>query len=29
MMRWIGFDLDQIGLEHMVARVTGMRNSGR
>src|SRR6201991_4473824 len=29
MMRWIGFDLDQIGLEHMVARVTGMRNSGQ
>ncbi len=28
-MRWIGFDLDQIGLEHMVARVTGMRNSGQ
>ena len=29
MMRWIGFDLDQIGLEHMVARITGMRNSGQ
>jgi hypothetical protein len=29
MMRWIGFDLDQVGLEHMVARVTGMRNSGQ
>ena len=29
MMRWIGFDFDQIGLEHMVARVTGMRNSGQ
>ncbi len=29
MMRWIGFDLDQIGLENMVARVTGMRNSGQ
>jgi len=29
MMRWIGFDLDQIGLEHMVARVTGMRNAGQ
>ena len=28
-MRWIGFDLDQIGLEHMVARVSGMRNSGQ
>ena len=28
-MRWIGFDLDQIGLEHMVARVTGMRNAGQ
>src|SRR4051812_23948094 len=29
MMRWIGFDFDQIGLEHMVPRVTGMRNSGQ
>ncbi|MBE2315656.1 peptidase M64 [Solirubrobacter sp. CPCC 204708] len=29
MMRWIGFDFDQIGLEHMVARVTGMRNAGQ
>ncbi|MEV4810994.1 M64 family metallopeptidase [Micromonospora avicenniae] len=29
MMRWIGFDFDQVGLEHMVARVTGMRNSGQ
>src|SRR3954447_26506721 len=29
MMRWIGFDLDQIGLEHMVARITGMRNGGQ
>ena len=29
MMRWIGFDLDQVGLEHMVARVTGMRNAGQ
>ena len=29
MMRWIGFDFDQIGLEHMVARITGMRNSGQ
>ena len=28
MMRWIGFDFDQIGLEHMVARITGMRNAG-
>ncbi|MGW9631967.1 M64 family metallopeptidase [Agromyces sp. NPDC055520] len=29
MMRMIGFEFDQIGLEHMVARVTGMRNSGQ
>ena len=29
MMRWIGFDLDQVGLEHMVARITGMRNAGQ
>ncbi|HEX6025327.1 MAG TPA: M64 family metallopeptidase [Solirubrobacter sp.] len=29
MMRWIGFDLDQIGLENMVARITGMRNAGQ
>src|SRR4051812_39535653 len=29
MMRWIGFDFDQIGLEHMVPRVTGLRNSGQ
>jgi len=29
MMRWIGFDLDQIGLEHMVARITGQRNDGQ
>jgi hypothetical protein len=29
MMRWIGFDFDQVGLEHMVARVTGMRNAGQ
>ena len=29
MMRWIGFDLDQIGLEHMVARITGLRNKGQ
>src|ERR1700754_3275841 len=28
-MRWIGFDWDQIGLEHMVARLTGMRNAGQ
>ena len=28
-MRWIGFDFDQIGLEHMVARITGMRNAGQ
>jgi hypothetical protein len=28
MMRWIGFDLDQIGLEHMVARITGQRSKG-
>jgi hypothetical protein len=28
-MRWIGFDWDQIGREHMVARVTGMRNAGQ
>jgi hypothetical protein len=29
MMRWIGFDLDQVGLEHMVARITGQRNEGQ
>lgn len=29
MMRWIGFDFDQIGLEHMVARITGQRNAGQ
>ena len=29
MMRWIGFDWDQVGLEHMVARLTGMRNAGQ
>ena len=29
MMRWIGFDLDQVGLEHMVARITGQRNKGQ
>ncbi|GIH05458.1 peptidase [Rhizocola hellebori] len=28
-MRWIGFDWDQIGREHMVARLTGMRNAGQ
>jgi hypothetical protein len=28
-MRWIGFDWDQVGLEHMVARITGLRNSGQ
>ena len=27
MMRWLGFDCDQVGLEHMVARITGMRNA--
>lgn len=27
-MRWIGFDWDQPGLEHMVARITGRRNNG-
>ena len=26
-MRWLGFDWDQVGLEHMVARITGMRNA--
>jgi hypothetical protein len=29
MMRWIGFDLDQVGREHMVARITGQRNEGQ
>lgn len=29
MMRWIGFDWDQVGLEHMVARITGLRNTGQ
>jgi IgA peptidase M64 len=29
MMRWIGFDLDQVGREHMVARITGLRNKGQ
>jgi hypothetical protein len=28
-MRWIGFDWDQIGREHMVARITGQRNAGQ
>jgi IgA Peptidase M64 len=28
-MRWIGFDWDQVGREHMVARITGLRNSGQ
>ncbi|HWK29816.1 MAG TPA: M64 family metallopeptidase [Solirubrobacter sp.] len=28
-MRWLGFDWDQVGLEHMVARITGMRNAGQ
>jgi len=28
-MRWIGFDWDQVGLEHMLARITGLRNSGQ
>ncbi|HEX6681772.1 MAG TPA: M64 family metallopeptidase [Candidatus Limnocylindrales bacterium] len=28
-MRWIGFDWDQVGREHMVARITGMRNAGQ
>jgi IgA Peptidase M64 len=29
MMRWIGFDFDQVGLEHMVARISGRRNAGQ
>lgn len=29
MMRWIGFYFDQIGREHMVARITGRRNNGQ
>jgi len=29
MMRWIGFDWDQVGREHMVARITGRRNAGQ
>jgi IgA peptidase M64 len=28
-MRWLGNDWDQIGREHMVARITGQRNRGR
>jgi hypothetical protein len=28
-MRWIGFHWDQVGREHMVARITGLRNSGQ
>ena len=28
-MRWIGFPWDQIGREHMVARITGLRNGGQ
>src|SRR5262245_30284250 len=28
-MRWLGFDWDQVGREHMVARITGRRNSGQ
>jgi len=28
-MRWLGFDWDQVGREHMVARITGMRNAGQ
>lgn len=28
-MRWIGFDWDQVGREHVVARITGMRNAGQ
>ncbi|RIJ76950.1 peptidase M64 [Nakamurella silvestris] len=29
MMRWVGYEFDQIGREHMVARVTGMRDSAK
>lgn len=29
MMRWLGFDWDQIGRENMVARITGLRNAGQ
>ena len=28
-MRWLGFDWDQVGREHMVARITGRRNAGQ
>ncbi|WP_166352234.1 M64 family metallopeptidase [Phytoactinopolyspora limicola] len=28
MMRWIGFYFDQVGREHMVARITGQRDKG-
>jgi hypothetical protein len=28
MMRWIGFYFDQVGREHMVARITGQRDRG-
>jgi hypothetical protein len=28
-MRWIGFDWDQVGREHMVARIAGRRNAGQ
>ena len=28
-MRWIGFDWDQVGREHMVARIRGRRNAGQ
>ncbi|HEX9823550.1 MAG TPA: M64 family metallopeptidase, partial [Actinomycetota bacterium] len=26
-MRWLGFDWDQVGREHMVARITGLRDT--
>ncbi|WP_026877272.1 M64 family metallopeptidase [Jiangella gansuensis] len=29
MMRWIGFYFDQVGREHMVARITGQRDKGQ
>jgi hypothetical protein len=28
-MRWIGFDWDQVGLEHMLPRITGLRSTGQ
>ncbi|CAM3469326.1 M64 family metallopeptidase [Isoptericola cucumis] len=28
-MRWLGFHWDQVGREHMVARLTGQRNAGQ